>query len=200
MRGRTNTTRALARLLACTALAVALLTVPAQARSWRFAPSVSAQDRAIFRAALDSFDPGMRALFAEVAPYTTVATHRGATSLGGTSGLRRRPYLVDYATAHLHDRSYARHAIAHELGHVLDDAGVGPRRMREFVAAARRSARWRSCFVMRGGGCVTRRELFAEQVAYAATGGLRVPTGYHDPPLVTTGRMLEVLAGFRPFG
>lgn len=166
--------------------------------SWHFAPSVSATDRGIILRALGSFEPGIRRLFAEVAPYTTIGAQSGSTSLGGTSGLRQRPYLVIYARAHLHDPAYAPHAVAHELGHVLDDAGVGPRTMRTFLRVVRRSRHYRSCFVMAGGGCTPRRELFADQVAYAATGGRHAPTGYHDPPLLSTSRMVRILSRFTP--
>lgn len=120
---------------------------------------------------------------------------RGAAGLATWRPDPERPYRIYFSSAIEWDAFSARVVAAHELGHIIDAAGVSGRAMRRvFLAEAKRSKAWRSCFPRPDDDsrCMPLAEIFADQVAFYAI-DKPFSSGYGIPRLLSEAQMSRVL-------
>lgn len=161
--------------------------------AWRWG-AIPTGDAARLRAAFQAGRPSARQLGRVMDGLIHVHSHAGGhASYGGweTIGARRR-WMLDMNSRHLHTPGLDRHVFWHELGHVVDMAGISQRAMRSFFFRFLQSPAWRGCFSYRG-SCVSHQEIFAEQFALWANRGRKTQAGYRIPQLISSRQFSQLL-------
>lgn len=174
-------------------------------KSWIFAKSASGKYKRMFLAAVRRLHPTYRAIVSQVAPYTTIKTHKqgGYSTANGYSsedGDKQKPFTISFARDHLNNRAFRREVIAHELAHIIDYAGFDHLAYKAFLARFKKSKAWRRCIPGKQQfsevsmwPCAQDEELIADQIAYAAAGGRSGEGGYGDPRLLPARTMLKMV-------
>lgn len=111
------------------------------------------------------------------------------------TGPVKRPYRI-YLSKQVNWGDFqVRVVAAHELGHVLDSAGVSGASMRRvFLAKAKKSDKWKKCFKKPGEPkrCMPLSEIFADHVSFYAVRE-DFNSGYNIPRLLSDRQLKVVL-------
>lgn len=164
--------------------------------------------------------PLAQLLVARAAPAVEISL-RTSTDCGlqnCTTGGLSRPVSVQLLASSFTPSAGERFVIWHELGHAIDRQLMSDERRAPVLAVLRASPAWQACFApsrqytgssMNGAdarGCLSDREIFADQLAIYATGSGRSLSSYglpmlYDPALLGSGsagdfeRALSVATG-----
>lgn len=175
----------------------AMLPAPAVAslESGAWSLELDGAAQGVFLAAASSAPAYARELFHDVDAVTRVRASEGAGSCGARSscaittvtevdGVRTSAeHVLEFRRSELDGTLGARFLVLHELGHLVEHAGLSATALAAFDAAFRSSPAWRPCFAYEH-GCVPLDELFADQFAIYASGEATSMTTYATPRLL----------------
>jgi hypothetical protein len=174
------------------------------ARPFVAGPGFKGADRQTFLNTVNRLPPAARKVIDTIRGAITASILRNSAPICGeqTSCAGFDPgngYFMIINRGQLHS-SFGRFAITHELGHLADFLGLDTFSHEAFKGLFDRSAKWKSCFPLRG-QCTPFVELFADQFAFYSTNARGVQTGYNDDRLATSSSfstLMQTQWAFRP--
>ena len=108
----------------------------------------------------------------------------------------RKHYVVLLDVLTRKGGTYGDHLTVHELGHVIANEWFDDADYERFFDLFRESPNWRDCFETEPGypiPCDLDTEILADQLAFYATGNLRVRSSYDIPPLADASSMAAAI-------
>ncbi len=136
----------------------------------------------------------LRATYPQVVVRASYEYNASSVTTRKRGGEKR--YIVDLDVLARKGGAFADHLTLHELGHVIANEWFDDADYERFFDLFRRSPNWRDCFKTEPGypiPCDLDTEILADQLAFYATGNLKVRSSYDIPPLADRRSMAEAI-------